>query len=201
MNATEIILLTLAIVAALYGYVHYGREIPRQTLRPRPFTWLIWGVLSTCVTIIQLENGAGLGVIGALLGAVSGYVLAGMAWYYGHRKVYGTDIISLLLAFAVLIAWAFVGDRVTVVAATIVYLIGFVPTAIRAYHAPHKERQAPFAMSVVKYTISLMLLSTVSISTAIYPLALVLANFAFLVMLWVRRRRHSSRQHRRKQRK
>lgn len=188
MNITETILLTIAIVAALYGYVRYAREIPRQTLRPRPFTWLIWGVLSTCVSIIQIENGAGLGAVGTLLGAVSGYVLAGMAWYYGHRKVYGLDIVSLLLAFTVLIAWAFIGDQLTVVAATCVYMIGFIPTVVRAYKAPHKERQIPFVMSVIKYTISVMLLGSVAVSTAVYPVALAVANFAFLIMLQIRRR-------------
>lgn len=198
MEKIEIILLIVAIIASIYGYIHYGRQIPSRKLKPRPFTWLIWGVLSTCVSVIQLNHGADLGTVGALLGAVSGYILAAMSWFYGKRKIYGADIASILLAVGVLAAWAFVGDAVTVVMATAVYMIGFIPTVARGWQAPHKEGRAPFAMSVLKYVISFILLGSVSVETAVYPVALALANFAFLVMLWARRRTSSRKRSRRK---
>ena len=66
MEQWRLIVFFVAIAAALYGYIHYGREIPKKTLRPRTTTWLIWGVLSTCVAIVQLRHGAGLGSIGAI---------------------------------------------------------------------------------------------------------------------------------------
>lgn len=187
MEKIDIILLLVAITASLYGYIHYGRQIPSRKLKPRPFTWLIWGILSSCVSVIQINNGADLGVIGALLGAVSGYVLAAMAWRYGERKIYGTDITSLVLAGGVLLAWAFIGDAATAIMATAVYMIGFIPTVARAWKAPHKEGRLTFAMSVLKYTISFVLLGSVSIETAVYPVALALANLAFLIMVWIRR--------------
>lgn len=192
----QTVLLLLAMSAALYGYIHYGREIPKKTLRPRPFTWLIWGVLSTCVAIIQIRNGADLGTIGALLGAASGYVLAGMSWFYGHRHVHGADIVSLLLAITLLFMWGVVGDAATAVAATLVYLVGFIPTVIRAYKAPKNERQAPFAMAVIKYSISFVLLGSVSVATAVYPVVLALANLLFLLMLIYRRKKMTKKRRR-----
>ena len=188
MESIDIVLLAIAVVAALYGYIHYGRKIPSGKLKPRPFTWLIWGVLSTCISIIQINNGADLGTVGALTGARSGYVLATMAWFYGERKIYGTDVASVALAIGVLAAWVFIGDAATAIMATIVYMIGFIPTVARAWKAPHKEGRMPFAMSVLKYVISFILLGSVSIETAIYPVALAVANFVFLVMLAIRRR-------------
>lgn len=187
MEPLDLFLLLVATTAALYGYIHYGRQIPSRRLKPRPFTWLIWGILGTCVSIIQLNNGADLGTVGALLGAVSGYVLAAMSWHYGKRKIYPADVVSLLLAGVMLAAWAFIGDAATAIAATMIYLIGFTPTVIRAWHAPHKEGRAPFVMAVLKYVISFMLLGAVSIETAVYPVVLAAANFAFLVMLAIRR--------------
>lgn len=187
MEMIDFILLAIAVSASLYGYIHYGRQIPGGKLKPRPFTWLIWGILSTCVSIIQINNGADFGVVGALLGAISGYVLAAMAWHYGERKIYGTDITSLILAGGVLVAWAFVGDAATAIMATAVYMIGFIPTVARAWKAPHKEGRLTFAMSVLKYSISFILLGSVSVETAVYPVALALANLAFLVMVALRR--------------
>ena len=145
------------------------------------------------MTVIQIQNGAELGVVGAVLGAVSGYILAGMAWYYGHRKIHEADILSLVLAAGVLVLWGFVGDQVTAIAATLVYMIGFVPTVVRAVKAPTHERILPFAMSVFKYTISFVLLEKVSVETAIYPIGLALANAAFIVMiLGLRLHRHGT---------
>lgn len=188
MEKIEIILLTIAVVAALYGYIHYGRQIPSRKLAPRPFTWLIWGVLSTCVSIIQIKNGADLGAVGVITGAISGYVLAIMSWYYGKRRIYKTDIYSIFLAAIVLLAWYFVGDATTAIMASAVYMIGFTPTIARAWKAPHKEGRAPFVMSVLKYSISLALLGSVSTETAFYPAALALANVAFLIMIALRLR-------------
>lgn len=181
-------LFALAALISLYGYVRYGMEVPKRTLRPRAATWLIWGVLSTCVTIIQLENGAALGVIGALLGAISGYVLAAMAWHYGHRKIHEADVISIILAFGVLIAWGFIGDTVTVVAASLVYLVGFTPTVVRAVKAPHNERMTPFVTSIIKYSLSIAILGHFSLETLIYPVILALANLFFVILLYIRRK-------------
>ncbi len=122
------------------------------------------------------------------MGAISGYVLAAMAWYYGERKIYGTDIVSLILTALVLVFWALDGDAITAIMATVVYMIGFIPTIVRAWKAPHKEGRLTFAMSVLKYSISFVLLGSVSIETAVYPVTLAVANLAFLVMVASRRR-------------
>ena len=179
----------VAIAAALYGYIHYGREIPKKTLRPRTTTWLIWGVLSTCVAIVQLRHGAGLGSIGAIMGAVSGYVLALLSWRYGHHHIHRADVVSIILSLFVLLLWSVVGDTITVAAAALVYLIGFIPTTIRAYKKPHNERLAPFAMAVVKYVLSMAILGHFSPETVLYPAVLTGANLGFLVMVSLRRPR------------
>lgn len=188
MEILDIVLLVTAISASLYGYWHYGRQIPSGKLKPRPFSWLIWGILGTVVSVIQINNGADLGVVGTLLGAIFGYVLAALSWRYGKRKIYRTDIVSLSLATMIFLAWAYVGDAATVIMATAVYLIGFIPTVTRGWKAPNNESRLTFAMSVLKYTISFILLGSISIETAVYPVVLALANLMFLVMLFIRRR-------------
>lgn len=200
MGSKETLLFVFAVIAALYGYIHYGKEIPKKTLKPRPFSWLIWGVLSTCVAIIQLRHGAGLGAVGALLGAASGYVLAGMAWFYGHRHVHGADAISLLLTIGLLLAWNLLGDTATAVIATLIYLIGFIPTVVRAWKAPYNERFTPFVTAVIKYTVSFVLLGEVSIETAVYPAGLAFANVCFISLLYIKRKTTKQRKHRLKKR-
>lgn len=185
----KIILFILAIAVSLYGYVYYGRQIPTRKLKPRTFTWLIWGILSTCAAIVQLHHGAGLGAVGAILGAGSGYVLAAMAWRYGNRRIHEADIISLSLAIAALVAWVLLGDVVAIIAAAFVYLVGFIPTVVRAIKAPYNERMLPFAASVFKYGVSLAILGSFSVETVTYPAALMVANILFILLLFVKRRK------------
>lgn len=140
------------------------------------------------MSIIQIKNGADLGAVGALTGAVSGYVLSAMSWYYGKRRIYRTDVFSLTVVTVLFVAWYFVGDAATAIMASAVYLIGFTPTVARAWKAPNKEGRMPFAISSLKYVISLILLGSVSLETAFYPAVLAFANAAFLAMLAIRGR-------------
>ena len=183
------VLFGIAVAIALYGYAYYGRETFKKTLRPRPFTWLIWGILSTAVTIVQLRHGAGLGAVGAALGAMSGYTLAGMAWLYGHRRVHTTDIISSICALFVLLLWSVFGDAFAVIAATSVYLVGFIPTILRGWKAPRHESTVPFVTAVVKHGVSIIILGSYSLETLTYPLMLTVMNGVFVVALALRRHR------------
>ncbi len=183
----QLILFIIAIAVGLYGYVQYGREIPKKTLRPRAATWLVWGILSTAVAFIQITNGAGLGAVGAVMGAISGYILAVMAWNYGHRHIHEADIASIFLAASAFVVWGVYGDTAAVVMASFIYLIGFLPTVVRATKAPRNERLTPFVTATIKHGISLLLLATVSVETAVFPLVLATANAAFVAYLLIHR--------------
>lgn len=110
-NMLEIFLTILIVAISLYGYVMYGLETKRKVLRPRAATWLIWAILGTCVSYLQLKHGAGLGAIVTVVTASANYVLAGMAWRYGNKNIHPVDILSSLAAVGVLILWATVADE------------------------------------------------------------------------------------------
>ncbi len=188
MTNTQLILFWIALVVALYGHISYGLEIPKRTLRPKAITWLIWGVLSTCVAIIQLRHGAGLGSVGAITGAISGYILAITAWVYGHRHIHEADVISVALAMGALVCWGLFGDTVAVAVASLVYLIGFIPTLVRGWKAPRNERITPFITAMLKYLLSLAILQSISFETVTYPLILAVANLIFAAFLIARRK-------------
>lgn len=185
--------LTVTIVAiSLYGYVVYGVETRRKTLRPRVATWLVWAILSTCVSYLQLKHGAGLGAVVTIVAACANYVLAGMAWHYGHKNIHPVDVLSAMAATGVLVVWSTASDNVTTVFATVTYLFGFVPTYERAWRKPYDENIAPFVTNTLKYSLSLLVIGHFVIETALYPVILAIFNAAFLVMVLVRRRTKKS---------
>jgi hypothetical protein len=183
----ELLLFGIALAVGLYGYIDYAYKIPGGSLRPRAATWLVWGVLSTVVAFIQIDNGAGLGSIGAILGALSGYVLAAMAWKYGHRHIHEADIISIVLSVSAFAVWGIYGDKAAVIMASGIYLVGFLPTLVRATKAPRHERLTPFVTAVVKHSISYVLLGSVSVETAVFPIILTIANGLFVLYVLIGR--------------
>lgn len=188
------IAITACIVAlALYGYVIYGIETRRKKLRPRVATWLIWAILGTCVSFLQVKHGAGLGAVVTIIAACANYVLAGMAWRYGHKNIHPVDIASAVLALGVIILWAVATDDVTTIFATLTYLFGFLPTFERAYRKPYDENITPFVMSALKYTLSLMVIAHYSLETVLYPIILAALNALFVAMVLLRR--HSTKKH------
>lgn len=184
----EIFLTIIIIAISLYGYVVYGIETKRKVLRPRVATWLIWAIIGTCISYLQLKHGAGLGAVVTIVAAGANYVLAGMAWHYGHKNIHPIDILSSLLAIGILVLWATSSDSVTTVFATVTYLFGFLPTYERAWRKPYAENITPFVTSTLKYTLSLLVVGNFMIETALYPITLAIFNGAFLVMVLRRRR-------------
>lgn len=184
----ELILTTIIIAISLYGYVVYGIETKRQILRPRAVTWLIWAILGTCVSYLQLKHGAGLGAVVTIVAAGANYVLAGMAWHYGHKNVHPIDVVSCLAAVGVLVLWVIASDSVTTVFATMTYLFGFLPTYERAWRKPYDENITPFVTNTLKYALSLLVIGNIVIETALYPAILAIFNATFLIMVLIRRK-------------
>ncbi len=179
----EFILTTIIVMISLYGYVVYGLETKRKVLRPRAVTWLIWAILGTCVSYLQLKHGAGLGAVVTMVAAGANYILAGMAWHYGHKNIHPVDI-------GVLVLWTTASDSVTTVFATVTYLLGFLPTYERAWRKPYDENITPFVTNTLKYALSLFVIGNIVIETALYPAILAIFNATFLIMVLVRRKLH-----------
>lgn len=186
----EFILTTIIVMISLYGYVVYGLETKRKVLRPRAVTWLIWAILGTCVSYLQLKHGAGLGAVVTMVAAGANYILAGMAWHYGHKNIHPVDIVSSLAAIGVLVLWTTASDSVTTVFATVTYLLGFLPTYERAWRKPYDENITPFVTNTLKYALSLFVIGNIVIETALYPAILAIFNATFLIMVLVRRKLH-----------
>lgn len=185
----ELFLTTIIIAISLYGYIIYGIETKRKILRPRAATWLIWAILGTCVSYLQLKHGAGLGAAVTVVAAGANYILAGMAWHYGHKNIHPIDVLSSLAAIGVLVLWATTSDEVTTVFATLTYLFGFLPTYERAWRKPYDENITPFVTSAIKYSLSLLVLGEYVVETALYPAILAIFNAIFLAMVLIRRRK------------
>ncbi len=178
-----------ATVLALISYVPYFRDIVARKTRPHAFTWLIWGALTAIAFVGQIVGQAGPGAWVTGFTALVCLVIAGIAAFDGERDITRLDWLALAGAVIALIAWFLTrGPLLSVILITIIDNVGFVPTLRKSYHRPHEETLSTYAMSGFKWLLGLVALERFTVTTALFPLAIVVASWLFVVMLLIRRR-------------
>ncbi|HEY7908585.1 MAG TPA: hypothetical protein VIC60_06900, partial [Thermomicrobiales bacterium] len=75
-----------------------------------------------------------------------------------------------------------------VILITVIDNLGFVPTLRKSYYQPAEETVSTFALSGFKWVLGILALEHISVVTALFPAAIVVASWLFVVMLLVRRR-------------
>jgi hypothetical protein len=180
---------TLAVALTFYAFLPYIRDILRGKIRPHVFSWVIWSVTTVVVFFAQWRAGGGLGagVIG-LSGAITLFI-ATLAWLgRGDVKITRTDWAFFIGALLSLPLWYVTDDPLwAVVVLTTVDLLGFGPTVRKVIDDPHAESPGFFALFLVRNVLVVFSLETLSLTTALFPVA-VGAGCALVILLIVARR-------------
>ncbi len=178
-----------ATVIALVSYLPYFRDIIAGRTRPHAFTWLIWGVLTIIAFVGQLYGHAGPGAWVTAFTALVCIVIAAIAAFGGNREIVTLDWIALAGAAVALLFWFLTrGPLLSVILITIIDNLGFVPTLRKSYSRPNEETLSTYLLSGVKWMLGIAALERFTVTTALFPLAIVVASWSFVVMLLVRRR-------------
>lgn len=188
MHATKIILAIIAAVLAIIGNIAYFRDVLRGRIKPHPYTWLIWSIVS-CVTFFgQLQKGA---VIGALPTGVAEaftilififslkYLFKGNA---GHIKK--TDTIFLIIALAGLIPWALTRDpTISVIIVVSIDAIAFIPALRKTWSHPRTEKPALYEMNVARHVLSLFSLNAYNVVTTLHSIVMICTNATMTIFI------------------
>ena len=185
----KLVLSGIGVIIGLLGYLLYIRDTIRYNTRPHLFSWLIWTILELIALGIQITEGAGIGAAVSGVSALGCFVVMLLAIKKGEKSFPVIDWIFLASSLGALILWL-VADQP--VAATILIvttdIFAFAPTFRKAYTRPHEETLLEYAAAGAKFVFGLGALRTYSLTTWLYPLYLVLANFSFVVFALIRRR-------------
>ena len=129
-----------ALLLNIIGYIPYIRDIFRHIVKPHPFTWAIWTVLTIIAAFNQVINGGGY----SSLFFISIAILVGLVFilslHFGMGGASKIDRICLVLAGILLLYWLTTKDtRLSTVYAVIIDGIGAIPTLIKTYNHPRSE--------------------------------------------------------------
>ncbi|MBI3573263.1 MAG: hypothetical protein HY092_03635, partial [Candidatus Kerfeldbacteria bacterium] len=157
------------------------------------FSWLVWGILTGIVFFGQIAGHGGPGAWVTGFTAVICLVIFFLALSKGEKKIVLVDWLSLLGAGVALLLWAITkSPLLSVILVTLIDAFGFFPTFRKAYSKPREETLVQYVLAGLKFVLAFFALTKVSIITVFYPASLVIMNWAFVLMLVVRRRQLSN---------
>ncbi|HEY4516944.1 MAG TPA: hypothetical protein VJG64_03265 [Candidatus Paceibacterota bacterium] len=185
----KIILGLIASIVGIIGYIPYYLDILRGTTKPHPFTWIGFALILGIAFLAQLSAGGGPGAWVNGVSVIGVLGIAILAFSKGERDITVFDWICFAGALVGILLWRLTNDPLSaVIIITIVDLIAFAPTWRKTYRKPHEETTSLYVLGELKYLISLFALASFNLTTALFPISIIITNALFIVILLLRRR-------------
>jgi hypothetical protein len=183
----------LALVAALLavaGNLPYLLDIVSGRVKPHPYTWLVWSIVSATVFFGMLAKGAGIGALPTAASEVFTIIIFLFSLKYGFAHVRKIDTVFLIVALLGIIPWILTKDpTLSVVIAVSIDLIAFVPTLRKTWAHPRTETPLLYSTNVLRHILALFSLQTYNIATSLHSLAMIAANSAMVSMILARKKK------------
>ena len=181
--------LYIAIIASLLAFVGnipYLIDVIKQKVRPHPYTWFVWTIVSCIVFFGQLAKGAGVGAIPTAAAEIFTVIIFLFSLRYGFKHVTRTDTIFLIIALLGIIPWIITKDpTVSVIIAVSIDFIGFMPTLRKTWQHPETEMPLLYSMNVLRHILMLFSLQAYNIATMLHSIVMIITNSimtAFIVI-------------------
>lgn len=180
----------IAVLLGIFGYALYIRGILRNEVKPHFFSWFVWAILATIASVAQVLEGGGPGAWVTIATAVMSFVFAFVGLGASSRILIAkSDWFSFVGAVLAIPVWYVTGNPLwSVIMITIIDAVAFIPTFRKAYVHPATENISSYALAGIKFLFGVFALSSITLTTALYPASIVLADAIFVGMLLWRRR-------------
>ncbi|MFZ2620602.1 MAG: hypothetical protein WAX89_07000 [Alphaproteobacteria bacterium] len=180
----------LASVLALVCYVPYYIGIFAGRVKPHLYTYVVWTLVSTIAVAGGVASGGGPGMWSLILSTLLCAGVIVLCPRYGTKDITATDKAFGGLAIVSVIPWLLTKDPTfSVVLATLIEILGAIPTYRKTWHAPDTESLSSWSINVVKHVLTIPAMATLSVATIFYPIAMVAMNLTLVLIILYRRTR------------
>ncbi len=175
------ILAIIASILAVIGNVSYLKDVLKGTVKPHPYTWFIWSIVSMTTFFGGLVKGAGIGALPT--GIAEGFTiiifLFSLKYLFQGKAGHIRAIDNYFLAIALLglIPWQITKDpTISVIIVVAIDLVAFIPTLRKTWANPETERPLLYGMNVGRHVLTLFSLGAYNIATTIHSVAMICTN-------------------------
>jgi len=193
MNTLEVIFMHLYfsllwVTLQIFAFSVYVWSIFHGKTKPHLYTWLLWGILGTVVTIVQITNDAGWSILISWLMAWCNLTLAALSLKYGETYLSKRDRYLLFSAFLTIILWQFTKNDL--IAITLVCLIdasAFYFTFKKSYTKPYDEKLFSYILWTFQLIAFALAVNNPTLTNLLYPVFLAIMETIFVIFLLWRR--------------
>jgi|SRR6185312_1134310 len=181
---------TLSVLISIPAYAIYIREtIKKDGIQPHPFSWLLWGFVTTIAALAQHAEDGGPGLWVTAFTAVICFLIGILTLSKNDWHFSKSDWTALIVGTIAALLYAFQRNATAAaVLATIADVIAYKPTVTKGWIDPSTETPTSFLLNSMKFIPALAALNSYSIATSLYPATLVVVNGAVWLMLLFRHR-------------
>ena len=184
----KVLLGSLAALVALLNYLPYVVGVIKRTLHPHAFSWIIFTIITATISAAQFSAGAGAGAWATGATAITTAVIAGFALRNGGYRITRFDTVSLVAALIAIPVWILTDNPLlAVIILTSIEVLGFLPTYRKAWLHPGDESQLAFILTIIKYVLALGAMEVYSLTTTLFPVALIVLSTLLIVEIQWRR--------------
>ena len=179
-------IVVVAALLAVVGNVPYLLDILKGRVKPHPYTWFVWTLVSAIIFFGQLAKGAGIGAIPTAASELFTLIIFLFSLKYGFKRIAKIDTFFLLCALLGLIPWFITKDpTISVIIAVTIDLIAFTPTIRKTWKEPKTETPLLYSMNVARHILALFTLGAYNIATTLHSIAMITTNSLMTVLiLW-----------------
>ncbi len=188
MTDTRVLVAIVASILAFIGNISYIKDIFKERVRPHPYTWFIWAIVSMVTFFGGLVKGAGIGALPT--GISEGFTILIFLFslkylFQGQvRHIRKIDNYFLVIAFLGLIPWALTKDpTISVVIVVAMDVVAFIPTLRKTWTRPETEKPLLFGTNVLRHILTLFSLQAYNIATTIHSVAMICTNTLMVVFI------------------
>jgi hypothetical protein len=180
----KIILGLIAAGLAFVSSYFYIKDIFLGNTKPHLYTWLIWSIVTVIAFLGQLKTGGGPGSWATGVSAIITIAVTIFCFFgsYSNKDITNFDKICLFFALCAILPWILVNSILwSVIFASFIDIIGFLPTMRKTWNAPKSESLGSMFVDSIKHTLSITSLSTYSLTTWLYPAAVLVTKLVIIL--------------------
>lgn len=177
------------VLFSFIGYFLYFRSIFRNETKPHPFTWAVFTIIDATVFVAQISNGGGPGAWVIGVAAVLNFFVVILSLNKGEKRITRVDWATFILALAGILLWWITSEALSaVLLAGLSDALAKIPTLRKAYSRPNEESLSIWSLDLIKFSLSIAALSTITMTTAFFQAEALLTNALLVVFILFRRR-------------
>ncbi|MSR73025.1 hypothetical protein EXS61_00230 [Candidatus Parcubacteria bacterium] len=182
-------LAVLTSILTIWAFYGYFRDIFKKKTKPHVYTWLVWSITQGTATAVLVYGGGGYGAMSLIVSTVVVFVIFLLSFKYGTTNITTSDTIVLIAALiAIAVWWQLKNPLLTVLIASAIDGLGYIPTFRKTYQEPWSETLAYWLNMFALSVLTMVSNTEYNLLTLTYLTVLALANITVYLICLIRRR-------------